>query len=161
MLDEKSLEQARLIADKIKSQYRSKVGVRFTVDGEVNVFRKGAIQEDDPLKVVDYTGKELFEPLHDAMGALYTAVMQIKAKGTRLVPVTRAELRGWGVERGLLAKLEKLGLIKQRIVKLNKVSGKNQPAQVICYFTDEGRGYVRVYFDPGFGLLPALKGGDS
>jgi hypothetical protein len=147
MLDENSLEQARLIADKIKSEYRMKLGIRFTLDGEVNVFKKGAIQDDEPLKVVEYTGGELPAPLHVAMGTLYTAVMQIKEKGTRAVPVTRAEMGQFGVERKSLAKLEKLGLIKQRIVKLSKMSGKSQPAQVICYFTDEGRGYVRVYFD--------------
>lgn len=152
MLDEKTRRQAAQIADMVRSTTRRRIGTAFTVDGEVAVYRTGVLDDSAPLPVVAYQREELLLALHDGMGALYTAVMLIKEKKTRSVPCTRGELRKSGVSRATLTRLEKLGLIKQRIIKLNKVGGKNQPALVACYFTDEGRGYVRRFFDEHYGL---------
>lgn len=152
MLDEKSRRRAEEIAKSIRSTTSRRVGTLFTVDGEVPIYRTGVLNDRGPLPVVPYEGEALAHTLHDAMGAVYTAVMIIKEKKTRMVPVTRGEMRNNGVSRAVLGRLEKLGLIKQRIIKLNKVAGKNQPALVACYFTDEGRGYVRKFFDESYGL---------
>lgn len=161
MLDQKSLLQAAQIAAHIRQGSRRRIGTMFTVDGEVDVFAVGTLMETGELDMASWTGGQVEEDLHDIMFVLYTAVMQVKAKKTRTVPVTRGEMRSFGVTRPQLDRVEKEGLIKQRIVKLNKVSGKNQPAQSVCYFTDEGRAYVRSYFDGSYGLPPKTDGTES
>lgn len=152
MFDEKTQRQAQVLADQIRATTTRSVATRFTIDGEVRVYQKGALQEDGALPVVAFVGEALDGLHHDAVCILLALVESVRERGTRLVPVTRGEMRTHGVSRRVLAKLEQWGIVKQRIVKLNKVSGKNQPAQVVVYFTDRGRGYVRKFIDESYAL---------
>jgi hypothetical protein len=159
---------ARQILDELKKLDGREVAKKRTIHGEVMIIQIKGKHVEVPLEVdelrqapVGFTDKH-----RDAMEILFSAVSQIAEAGVRMVPVTRNELKKqWHVAPKLLKQLENWGYIRQRIIKLVP---KDQPkatkgqSVAVCYFTPQGRAYVRAEFDPKYGI-PQGEGpvGDS
>lgn len=145
---------AQAIADAIREQSGKPVAKKFGIDGEVLLIQVNKQLVEIPLEV-DELGplpNGFGEAHKDAMGAVYTAIHQIKAMGTRSVPLTRKELLSFNVDRRAVDQLERWEFLKMRVVKFDKKNGKKQPAMAVYYFTPKGRAYVREHFDETYGL---------
>lgn len=160
---------AKQIADELKKLDGRAVAKRFTVHGEVIVLQVDGKYVDVPFEAdqLDPLPAKFGAKHRDVMEIIYSAVTQIAENKNRTVPLTRNELtKEFGAEIKIVKDLERFGLIRTRLIKL--VPAKTPRAtkgesRAICYFTPQGRAYVRAEFDPSYGAaepsaLPTIDG---
>lgn len=135
------------------------VAIKFTVDGEVYVCKKGDVVFELPLEI-EALGPlpELFEKdrYKRAMCTVHSFVEKIRGMG-REVPPLRYELVNLGIPKKDLLKLEEWGLLKLTIIPLKSAeSGRAEKPVRSMYFTNQGRAAVRQLVDENYG-----RGGDA
>ena len=124
------------------------VAKQFTVDGEIDIWRKDNINTPDPLAV---------EPLHmplpkyfrkkhaDHLWAMWTLIQQVKALPRRKIPVIRDECLNAGMRKQIIRELEDMGFLKTRILKIVEARSpsKSVGGRACVYPTTQGRAYFR------------------
>jgi hypothetical protein len=137
--------------EELKKLDNRPVATRYTPDGEVVIRRVDGRDQDEPLDFPDPVLPLGLRPSDKgAMAILHSAVCQVRDMPKRNVPVTRGELERRKVTKTSLTRLERLGLVQTRLVRLIDATGKAKRAVAVCYPTSQGRAFVLKNFDPEY-----------
>ena len=127
--------------------------LKYTLDGEVLVEKKGESIFVHPLKDVDLLPvPDKFKEIHmSEMKMFHSLVRTIKRlHPQRAVPVTRKELFKVGATTKLITQLCEMGYLKEALVDFIDKTGKSTGVRSCYFYTPQGRALIRAKLDPDY-----------
>jgi hypothetical protein len=70
----------------------------------------------------------------------------------RVTPVTHKEFVKSGADPRILAQLLEFGMLKSCYIPIRDSKGANTGSRACLYYTEQGRAYIRKYYDPSYAL---------
>lgn len=146
-------EIKQAVSQMMAAREGKQVAIRFTPDGEAPVFVKDGEEKTflpafEPLQPLP---AEFTQADHEAMGILYGCIHKIRSMARRHIPLTRSEyLKQGGVTKKTIRRLERYGLLQERVIRLLQSNGKLYRAAACVYPTPQGRAYILEKIDPDY-----------